>query len=63
MWSHTVIEKGVDRSKKRMLKKIISYVILLAGLFPITTYAEWEVKVVDVFDGDAPAQGSLRPSH
>lgn len=52
MGPHKIIEKGVDGSKKRMLKKIVSYVILLGGLFPVTTFSEWEVKVVDVFDGD-----------
>lgn len=35
-----------------MMKKIVLYTILLMGLFPLSAPAEWEVKVVDVFDGD-----------
>jgi endonuclease YncB( thermonuclease family) len=35
-----------------MLKIIVSYTILLIGLFPLSAVAEGEVKVVDVFDGD-----------
>jgi len=34
------------------MKKIIFYTIFLISLVPVSALAEWEVNVVDVFDGD-----------
>ena len=34
------------------MKKIILYTILLTGLFLVPALADWDVKIIDVFDGD-----------